>query len=292
MTYSRRALRELRGFGGNVSATLVLFQLNQNTDNVLIGRFLGASPLGAYALAYNIILVPFSRLVAPLHDVLYPVFSRLQDDHARLSAIWLRTLRMVAAVAVPAGLGLIVVAPDAVDVIFGRRWHAAIPVVQILSGVGLLFLLQGLNSVVLQAIDRTRLLFHYALVSFLAGVTSFAIGLHWGIVGVAGCFAVVSAVIQPAYMHLTARAVGIGLRDCARALGGVLIAALIATAGVAAIHTAMVAGGVGPPLRLVIAVVFAINLYLLACLFCAGDLVDELRRFVPQRFQLRPSLGS
>jgi O-antigen/teichoic acid export membrane protein len=281
--FSRASLREMRRFGGNVSGTLILFQLNQNTDNVLIGRFIGASQLGVYALAYNVILVPFSRLASPLQEVLYPVFSRLQADRARLAAMWLRVVRLVAALAVPAMLGLIVVAPDAVSVVFGHRWHAATPVIRILAFVGLLFVLQGLNSIVLQAVDRTRLLFRYALVCFVAGAASFALGLHWGIVGVAACFAAVSAVIQPIYMHLTARAVGVGLTDCARALRGVVDAAVLAAAAMALARAGLVGQGVGGAGRLAAVVAVGVAVYLPTLAWRAPDVVAEVARLVRRR---------
>ena len=109
--FSRQSLREMRAFGGNVSGTLLMTQMTQNSDNVLIGRFLGPTQLGLYALGYNVILVPFSRIASPLNLVLYPAFSRVQHDRDRLAALWLRVLRLVGAIAVPAMLVLIVVAP-------------------------------------------------------------------------------------------------------------------------------------------------------------------------------------
>ncbi len=276
LMYSRQSWRELRGFGRNVSGTLLMFQLTQNTDNVLIGRFLGASALGPYALGYNIILLPFSRIAAPLHLVLYPVFSRVKHDLRRLSSLWLRVLRMMAAVAMPAMLGLVVVAPEMVDVVFGHRWHEATPIIQILSVVGLVFGLQGLNSVVLQAIDRTRLLFRYASVSFAASVVSFVVGLHWGIVGVASCFAAISLLIQPIYLHLTARAIGIGLRQCVAALSGVMQATVVATAAAFFTRELLVAHGVAPSARLIATIAVGAIVYVPVLAWRAHDVVREV----------------
>jgi O-antigen/teichoic acid export membrane protein len=274
--FSARSFRELRRFGRDVSGTLVLFQLNQNTDNVLVGRFLGAQALGAYALAYNVILVPFSRLASPLHDVLYPVFARLQDDPVRLRSVWLRAMRLLAAVAVPAMLGLVVVAPDLVDVVFGRRWHAAAPVMQILAWVGALYVVQGLNSVLLQALGCTRLLFRYALLSFAVGLGSFVLGLQWGIVGVAGCFAVAMTVIGPTYMTLTARAAGATGRHVWTALAGVVRAALVAAAGAGAVRFALLHAGEPASLRLAAACGTGAIFYVAACRLLAGDVLEEL----------------
>ena len=281
--YSRESFRELRGFAGSVSGTLMLFQLNQNTDRVLIGRYLGASALGSYALAYNIILVPFSRLASPLQEVLYPVFSRLQDDRERLATVWLRVVRLVAAVAVPAMLGLVVLAPEFVSAVFGSKWHDAAPVMRILACVGLLFVLQGLNSVVLQAVGRTRTLFVYSVISFVTGIASFIIGLRWGIVGVAACFAVVSAVMQPFYMSLTAKAVGVGPRECIGAVAGVLQASALVVAAVLLARHLLVAAGASPGLTVVAAALVGALVYIPACWWRAPEVISELIRLRGRR---------
>jgi PST family polysaccharide transporter len=283
LRWSRRSFRELRGFGGNVSGMLLLFQLNQNADNVLVGRFLGAPALGAYGLAYNVILVPFSRLASPLHDVVYPVFTRVQDDLPRVARVWLRAIRLLAAVAVPAMLGLVVAAPDLVDVVFGHRWHAAVPVMQILAWVGALYVVQGLNSVLLQALGRTRLLLGYALVSFAAGLGSFVLGLHWGIVGVAGCFAGVMTVIGPLYMTVTARAVGIAGRDVWSALTGVVRAAVVTGLALAALRILLVHGGVPPALRLIAIAAAGTAVYGAAAALLARDVVAEVPALLRRR---------
>jgi len=278
---SRRTLGEIRSFGRNVSGTLVLFQLTQNTDNVLVGRFLGARALGSYALAYNIILVPFSRLASPLHDVLYPVFTRLQDDLDRLARVWLRAMRALCAVAAPVMLVLVVCAPDLVTVVFGRRWDQAVPVIQILAWVGALYVAQGLNSVLLQALGRTQLLFRYAAVSFAGALGSFVLGLRWGIVGVAACYAGVLTVIGPAYMSLTARAAGSTARSVAGALKGIVAAAVVAAVGAAVARHALAALAPGP--RLVGTAAAGGCLYAAALAVTGRDVIGELRAVLRSR---------
>lgn len=274
--YSRRSIREVRAFGGNLSGTMMLTQLNQNADNVLIGRFLGANALGAYALAYNIILVPFSRLASPLHEVLYPVFSRVLDDPPRVRRVWLRAMRLLAAVAVPAMLGLIVLAPEFVDIVFGHKWHAAVPVMQILAWVGALYVVQGLNTILLQALGRTRLLFRCSLVSFAAGLASFVIGLQWGIVGVAACFAIALTVIGPVYMTLTARAAGAAGRDVWHAISGVIYASAVAGAAAWGAKLLLEHQGASTLVRLVAAAAIGAAVYVVACRLLAREVVREL----------------
>jgi O-antigen/teichoic acid export membrane protein len=289
LMYSRESLRELRSFGGGVSGTILMNQLTQNTDNVLIGRFLGASALGLYTFGYSLIMLPVSRIASPLVQVLYPVFSRVQHERPRLSSLWLRSLRIMVAITMPAMLGLIVVAPEMVDVVFGQRWHDATPVIQILSAVGLAIGIQSLNGILLQALGRTRLLFRYSCVLFVAGLISFVIGLHWGIVGVAGCFAAVNVFIQPVYLHLTARSVGIGLRECGQALSGVIQATAAAIAAALLTRGLLMADGVPTAPRLALTIAAAAAVYGCALIWRAPEAVLEIRRLRPRRAAPSPA---
>jgi O-antigen/teichoic acid export membrane protein len=278
--YSWASLRSLVGFGGNVSGTLVLNELNSNTDNLLVGRFLGASALGTYAVAYNVMLLPFSRLTAPLQEVLYAAFSRVQDDRERVLAVWLRVNRLLAAAALPMLAGLVVVAPELVHVLLGDRWHGAIPVIRILAWVGAFQALQGLNASVLQACDRTSTLLRFALVSFAANLGAFVLGLRWGIVGVAACFAVTTTLVQPFYAALAMRAVGSSLRAFLANLRGVVAATVAMLAAVVPAHALLL--GTGAALRLLLVVLVGAAVYLPALRAFDGQVLSELKRLRPR----------
>src|SRR4029079_10598497 len=100
---------------------------------------------------------------APVYEVLFPAFSRLGDDTRRIARSWLRANRVIAAISLPAMAGLIVVAPDFVQVVLGEQWAEATPVIRILAWVGLVQSLVRLNSSVLQARDRTDVLLRWSL---------------------------------------------------------------------------------------------------------------------------------
>ena len=190
LTYSVASLRSLAGFSGSVFGQNFLYYIVRNMDNVLIGRYLGAAALGAYALAYNVMLAPFNQIAGPLQQVLFPAFSRMQDDRERLADAWIRVTRLVAAIAMPALIGLVIVAPDFVAVVLGERWDAATPIIRILAWVGLIQSLQHLNGDVLYALDRAGTFLRFTIVWAIASLCAFVIGLQWGIVGVAACYAI------------------------------------------------------------------------------------------------------
>lgn len=277
LLFSMASLRAFGTFSANVLGTRLLFYLNRNADNILIGRFLGSAALGAYALAYNVMLIPFSRLAEPVQEVLFPVFARLQDDARRVADAWIRVNRVIGALSIPALLGLMAVATDFVAVVLGGRWADAAPVIQILAWVGLMQSLQRLNSSILEARNRTSWLLGYSVVVLVGSLVAFAVGLHWGILGVATAYAVSSTLIEPFYTWLTARALGVPVLPFFRALAGVAQAALVMLVAVVAARHALLGTGLGPAARLGLCILVGVAVYVPLCAWRAPEVLRDLK---------------
>jgi O-antigen/teichoic acid export membrane protein len=290
--FSLSSLRDLGGFGANVLGARTIDYLNRNADNLLVGRFLGSAALGAYAVAYNIMLLPLTRLILPIQDALFPAYARWQHDRERLASVWLRVDRVVAALVAPAMLGVAVVAPDFVDVVLGERWHAAVPVLQVLAVVALLQSIASLGERVLQALDRTGTIFRFSVVELLVTLPAFAVGLVWGIVGVAICYGAVNVVLRPAYVFVTTKALGISFWTLPRGLVGVAQASVVMTAAVWAARAALVAEGVPPALRLAVCVALGAVVYTPIALWRIPELRRELGQVRRARSRRSPQAAS
>ena len=277
-TFSRVSLRDFASFSGRVFGTRLLFYANRNADNVLVGRYIGASALGAYTIAYNIMLLPSNQISAPVQGVLYPTFSRMQDDVPRVAQAWLSVNRIVGAISLPALAGMVMVAPEFVDVVLGPKWQSAVVVIQILAWVGMLQSLQGLNSAVLQARDRTGDLLRYGVIVCAASLTAFVLGLQWGLVGVAAAYAISSTLVEPYYTWLTTRALGISFLAFPRALAGVAQAVLGMVAAIALARLLLSGAGLGAGLRLLAFVAVGLLAYAPLVLWRAPELRGLVRR--------------
>ena len=281
--FSRESLRAFAGFSANMLGTNTLSQLRSTTDNALIGRFLGAASLGVYALAYNMILVPFNRIAIPIAQVLFPAMSRIQDEPTRMAEYWRRSIQMLAAFAMPALVGLILVAPDFVAVALGSKWSEAVPVIRLLGVVGLLQTLQFLNPIVLQALDRTSLLFRWTLFSYVCAVAAFVVGLQWGIVGVAAAFAASAAVTEPTYAWLTGRLLGVSLLQLARDLAGIAQATAAMAAAVLLTRMLLLETGAGAAVRLAVEIGVGTLVFATVCRWRAPSVMDGFGGFVRER---------
>jgi O-antigen/teichoic acid export membrane protein len=260
--FSFDSLLSLGSFSGNVFGTQLFFYVNRNLDNLLVGKFLGPAALGSYSISYNVMLTPFSQIASPIQEVLFPAFSRIQDEVDRISAAWLRVNRLVGAITVPGLLGLVVVAPDFVAVVLGDRWESATRVIQILAWVGLIQSLQRMNSSILEARNRTGDLLRYSVIVLVASIIAFVCGLPFGIVGVATGYAISSTIVEPYYTWLTTRALGMPLTTFLRSLTGVAQASALMLVAVLAARIALVHAGTPAAVRLPLLVVLGAVVYL------------------------------
>lgn len=275
--FSLASLRDLGGFGGNVFGQRLLYYAARNTDSLLIGRYIGAVALGTYVIAFNIMLVPATRIGVPVQEVLFPAMSRIQNDRERIAALWLRSNRLVAAASIPAMIGMMIVAPEFVSVVLGAKWATAVPVIRILAWVGVLQALQTLNGDILQACNRAGTQLWFTAVWFVANLIGFVGGIHWGIKGVAVGFAIASTAVAPLSVYLTGRVVGVGLRKFAGTLGGVCQATAAMAVATLAARAALQSSPLQTSVQLAATVAVGAAVYVAACFWRAPEVVNEIR---------------
>jgi len=286
--FSMTSLRDLGGFSIYMLGHRMLYYLQTNADRFLIGRFLGTSALGVYAVGYNTMLVPASKIGGPLQRVFSPAFSRIQDDPERIAATWSRITRIMASVSVPALAGLIVVAPDFVPVVLGSHWDEAVPVVQILAWVGIVQALQTLNNDILMARDRTRTIFRFSILLCSAHLIAFSVGLEWGVIGVATAYAISTTLIEPISTVLAARSLGVSPMVFFRSVGRVFQAAIGMCLAVLLLREGLIDGGVAPAARLVMCIGFGAVVYGGLVLWRVPELAEEARNLLARRRGSRP----
>jgi O-antigen/teichoic acid export membrane protein len=283
LKFSRASLHDLGGFSIFMLGHRMLYYLMTNGDRFLVGRYLGTASLGVYAVAYNTIIQPASKIGGPVQRVMSPAFCRIQDEPERIAFAYARLLRLLAAICVPALGGLIVVAPDFVPVVLGSQWEEAVPVVQILAWVGIVQALQSLTVDVLMARDRTRTIFRFSAVLCACHLAAFVIGLEWGVTGVAAAFAVSTTLVEPAQSVLVARSLGVSVLVFVRSVAGVFQATLGACLVTLGVRLALVDAGVPAAARLVACVATGLAAYIVLCGWREPELAREARLLMRQR---------
>ena len=121
-------VKPLLGYASNIIAIEVLGVLLINIDYLIVGRYLGASALAVYTIAFRLPELLIMNFAAIAAMVLFPVYSKMKDP-AAIGRGYLMALRYVTMVILPMAVGLALVARPLVLLAFSEKWAEAIPIV-------------------------------------------------------------------------------------------------------------------------------------------------------------------
>jgi PST family polysaccharide transporter len=155
----------------------------RNADDLMIGRLLGAGALGIYSRAYALMLLPISQVIGVVSDVMFSALSSIKDDRARVKVIYLRAIGVITLLSFPMMTGMFVVAEPFILAVYGAKWIAVVPILQILCLVGLLQSLTNPVGWIYTSQGRTDWMFRWGLFGSSALVIGIVVGALFGSVG-------------------------------------------------------------------------------------------------------------
>jgi lipopolysaccharide exporter len=207
-----RHARELMSFSVWLTLAQILNTINWRFDHLLIGKFLGRADLGFYSVGSNLASIPTRETVSPLTQAIFPGFTQIASDPARLAAGYQRTQAVVTAVALPLGATAAMLADPLVRLVLGAQWVPAIFVVEVLAFVIAFQTLGSLVQPLAMALGETRPLFVRSAQMLAFRVPVVGLGLHLdGLRGVVVARVVSGLVGIAVDMFLVRRFTGLGL---------------------------------------------------------------------------------
>jgi O-antigen/teichoic acid export membrane protein len=182
------AVKELLKFGWNLVGFNIVVYFAQNFDKLAIGHQIGSSALGTYNLSDRLMRLPLSNVTAISGAVMFPAFSKLQDNLESINRAYLRANRMIALLTFPMMMGLSALAEPAILVIYGRKWQAAVGIVKLLCFAGLAQSVYNTASWIFLSCGRPDIQFRLGILSMFARIVGVLIGMRWGLLGIAWAY--------------------------------------------------------------------------------------------------------
>lgn len=234
------ALRQLLGYGLTYLALKMVDALSENIDYLVVGVRLGPEALGLYSMAYRLPELVIASLLWIFSTVAFPVYSRARaEGPGAFRSIMLRALTLTTLFGFTAGVGLALIARDAVLVLFSAKWSpAAVPMSLVALAIGISAIGYASGDI-FPALGRPGALLAFSVPMTAVELVAFVLAAPHGIIAVAWVHLAYLAVYSPARLVIANRLVGTTMRDCLVALRP----ALCSAAGVAA---------AGLPLRLML----------------------------------------
>ena len=275
--------RQLIGFGALSVSGLLLSTSIRRIYTLLASFLLGVETAGYLNLSFRVVDVFWAIAATAVSQVALPMLAGLQANPMRFKRAYQFSTQFSCLVLYPCFVGLATVAPDVIELLFGRRWLPSAPYVMVL---GFLVLVQAprlLITPVLTALGRPRdpLVGLAAELVFMLGLTA-ALGMGSLPAAIAIWVAseCVLALVSTAVLR---RATGYGVLEQSRGVLRPLLASLLMTAAV--IETRLqLPPDWGPLLRLTVLLPVGAFVFTGAAAFLDRQLLGDFLDFVRAGF--------
>lgn len=223
LTQGRASLAALKGFlhySLFVTGNQLLRYLTEKLDYLVVGRIVGAAQLGLYTLAYMLTDTIRTQIMAALTQVLFPIYSQVQDDRPQVNRFYLAAIRFNCFFVFPLVAFYLVFPALFILQVFGNEWIGAEVPLFFLALAAMIHTIGGTSDSVLKAIGYPQLQFRIQSTKLvLFTLPAMIVGtLYWGLMGATIAVVLDKTIERIWYQRYMSRFVGTGELEILRAL--------------------------------------------------------------------------
>lgn len=141
LAFDRRVTQELMPYSRWIYVSSLILLANSAGPALIVGKLLGAAPLGIYQMSARLAGMASTELSVLLSQVAFPVYSGIRDSREQVHHVYSRSVAVVSVVALPISLVLLLRGPEVVEVLLGAKWEAVAGPLAVLSVEGIFRLL-------------------------------------------------------------------------------------------------------------------------------------------------------
>ncbi|MBC5991214.1 lipopolysaccharide biosynthesis protein [Pontibacter cellulosilyticus] len=225
------AYKPLFNYGSKMSFLGVLEYIYSQLHIILVGKVLGMHKLGIYTRAHMLVNLPMYNITRTISKVIFPSFSKLQNDVLKLGKVYLSSITLLAAVLIPVCMGILVAAPELVRIVLGEQWGEAVPVLQVLSLAIPISFITMFSGIVCDAKAELNLKIVITIVYMVVLIGLFLLLKGYGLVGFAAAVFFGEVIRMGLFQFAMKRILSVSFRNQLRCyIPGVLNGTLIAVA--------------------------------------------------------------
>jgi O-antigen/teichoic acid export membrane protein len=150
---------------------------SRNLDNILVGKYLGASVLGMYEKAYQLMRYPLMLLTFAMAPAIQPVIRKHAGDSDKVEEIHSDFTFKLSLLGTVASAAMFFLSEWIVFILLGSQWNEVIPIIQILALAIPVQVVLSTSGSFFQAMNRPDLLFLSGTFSAAVMVSAIVIGI-------------------------------------------------------------------------------------------------------------------
>lgn len=184
LQFSTESFARLFRFGRNLLVEGMLSVLYQHSYVLVIGRYFSAEVTGLYFLAKKVSNLMSQQLTGAVQQASFPALSTLQDDNDALRSKYRQIMQLMMLLIAPIMAILAGLASPLFALLFNESWQAAVPYLQLLCIVGMLYPLHALNISLLNVKGRSDLVLKVGVVKKTVNLTLLFLAIPYGVTGI------------------------------------------------------------------------------------------------------------
>jgi len=127
---------EMLNFGKFIFFTTILWFIKMNLDNILVGKLLGTTMLGFYAISFNVANFGADFFGSKIYRVMYPAYARLRSEGKSLKPAFFKITRFITLIALPFAVTVLLLSREMLYFVYGEKWLQASECLRILAFAG------------------------------------------------------------------------------------------------------------------------------------------------------------
>lgn len=181
LKFSKESLKKMYSYSSWILFGHLMNTIFNNIYVFIIGKYFSAPELGLYTKSKGYSSMVVQKPFSAIRVVSFPVFSSIQTNREELKLKMRKFLTTTLFYIVPLVAVLIIIAKPLVYFILTEKWVPMVPFFQILLVIGLFVPIQLMNSQLLSAIGKTKLVFRVTVIRNVLRLLSIVIVLRYGI---------------------------------------------------------------------------------------------------------------
>ena len=237
--FDSRIAKELFHFGKYMIGISLLWYVGSNAGNTIVGKILGATALGYFALASNIgnfINTNFTYIVS---RIMFPAYAAIQDESEAIKRAYLKTVKYISMFSIPFSVTLICLGKEIMLTLYGPKWLPAVPLVQLFGVIQMIVPIVICSGSLFRGCGKPGWEFNMTLWRLLVGIPiGIFFTLKWGLIGAVVAGIVGNAIFTPINIYLDWKLVKFTFKEFFEALQPSIVCSIVMTLTVVLVKNA------------------------------------------------------
>ena len=188
-------LKGMIGFSSKLMVNNIVYHINNNVLNVVLGRFYDKNDVGYFTQANKWNNMGYSVVSGMVSGVAQPVLASIpSDDGERRLRAFRKMLRFTSFVSFPAMLGLALIAPEFITIAITEKWLPSAEMMQIICVAGAFIPISNLYSNLMVSLGKSSIVMWSNIVMSICYISSVLLLRGYGIYAMVCAYASVQII--------------------------------------------------------------------------------------------------